>query len=354
MKRSGWLRLLSVGFVASCIGICSVWILSSSKRSSETFLRHSKIFYEPLRPFYNEKKIASSISLVIPCAADDLIVLPMLLTSVLYQTYLPAETIVVVNVGNKNEAEKVALLNFKSVKYNLTQTSEIESDDDDDEFKGREYLKSYVQFAEPLQKLVTEIPNLSIRIRSKPFFAGNNRAFGAKHATNQIISFFDCDDYMLPTRIEYLHKTFISHPELEAVIHGLLVEDVSKWSNKNITRSLSTEPINADEIKFPWTYEDMYKHLPREKYAHLKDGEPLQSGEYTWFFPMYMKLPRRRKTIRTGHNGWLTLKRYVLDEVPYPIDLSRGQDSLYNWRLIQNKRKWNFLPVKLGYYLRHK
>lgn len=132
------------------------------------------------------------MTVVVPCAAEDLLTLPMFLTSLYKQTLMPAETILVMNVPSERLGS-VEMLNFNS----RNETVDV---------GDRKYYEPYVNDAEPLDISITKIPEFSIRIRSKSFFAGGNRAFGSHLAGHDLVSFFDCDDYMLPERTEFLYK----------------------------------------------------------------------------------------------------------------------------------------------------
>lgn len=52
-----------------------------------------------------------------------------------------------------------------------------------------------------------------------------------------------------------------------------------------------------------------------------------------------------------SHNGWLTVKRKVMEEIPYPIDRPKGQDNLFPWRIVTRNYTYNQINAKLGLYM---
>lgn len=120
----------------------------------------------------------------------------------------------------------------------------------------------------------------------------------------------------------------------------------TNWQQKMGSFLKALDPI---DYEFPWTFDEMHKALPSQLY---ESGEPTQNRDNIWFFPKGMALPTRRGVSKSAHNGWLTVKKETLKEVPYPVGVPRGQDSLYNYRLIRAMKNWNLLPYPLAAYVR--
>eukprot|EP01053_Blabericola_migrator_P001330 Blabericola_migrator_1__1329@NODE_1345_length_4757_cov_239_576333_g902_i0_p5_GENE_NODE_1345_length_4757_cov_239_576333_g902_i0NODE_1345_length_4757_cov_239_576333_g902_i0_p5_ORF_typecomplete_len153_score13_28_NODE_1345_length_4757_cov_239_576333_g902_i034703928 len=146
-------------------------------------------------------------------------------------------------------------------------------------------------------------------------------------------------------------QTFTLNPDLEALVHGFQLIPMTQW-DKDFPKFMSPRQYMPNDKSFLWSYEMMHENLPVNDYANETNGEPKQAKGSLWFFPKNMRLPPHTGYSIAGHNGWLTIKKKVLYDVPYPQNLSRGQDSLYNYRLIRAKKNWNMLPIPLAAYVR--
>eukprot|EP00922_Rhytidocystis_sp_ex-Travisia-forbesii_P014819 GHVS01022166.1.p1 GENE.GHVS01022166.1~~GHVS01022166.1.p1 ORF type:complete len:410 (+),score=37.43 GHVS01022166.1:1-1230(+) len=254
------------------------------------------------------------VSLVLPCHSKHWVYVPRVLESAARQVSLPSEIIVVLTIDSE-----------------LDQFLETDA----------VYLHSQA------------VPNLRVFVRGGANYAGANRVFGASQATNEIVSFFDCDDYMHPQRIDILHRVFTRKPDLEAAIHTL-----QSVPEVNVTSLLPaySEP-HSDEVVdalAPWSNEYVQEQLPSQEELGLppwdinnKTTEATWPGQPLWYACGKMKLAMHGQC----HNGWLTVRKSVLSDVRYPIEAKQGQDSIYNYRLLRAKRNFTVLDLKLGLYV---
>eukprot|EP01068_Selenidium_serpulae_P017761 Selendium_serpulae@DN6405_c0_g1_i3.p1 len=184
-------------------------------------------------------------------------------------------------------------------------------------------------------------------------FAGDNREWLASKAKTEYVSFFDCDDVMHPQRIEFLDRMLREHPSTEALLTG--------YNRRNFgdatayLKDKSFDPDEKDIFALRWPYEALWEAPPIKKDWNgrkwdLADSysEPNREKGNTWYLPINMSLTPPMHPM--PHNGWLTVRRSVIDEIPYP-NIPRGQDSLYNYRLLKNKKKLAFLRLQLGAYV---
>jgi hypothetical protein len=127
-----------------------------------------------------------SISLVVPCTAEDTVFISRLLRSVNYQTYLPAEVIIPVSGIAPGAARRL-------------------------EQKWRTELH---------EKLPLVVLNSAM-----PAFAGPNRQRGSEFAKGEVISFFDVDDVQAPARLEKIADAFAAE-HIKAVFHRFSIQSV--------------------------------------------------------------------------------------------------------------------------------
>jgi len=202
-----------------------------------------------------------------------------------------------------------------------------------------------------------QIPNLNFFVRGGDHSAGNNRRFLIEKSSSPILSFFDCDDFSLPQRTEVIHTIFSKFPDVEAVLHTyrmLRMDSDAKVAFPEL-------PDIPNNIIQSWTppirYEELWEHSSVMNYTRKKwviddpatePNHPPKSA--SWWMPRCFK---GKYKFNTGalHNGWLSIRASTAREVPYP-DLFRGQDSLYNWRLLKSKRNVTWVDMTLGLYIR--
>ena len=280
-----------------------------------------------------EPPIATSLSLVIPCAFSDAVFLPRLLESIAHQTLLPTETIVVLSTeGNPHARQHVEFMNSSEA---VTLRSMIDSQylDPPDEAPGarrsdHQVLHDLLDYLDSAGTNLSSLPNIRMVIAHEPLFAGLSRKLGVDVANGNIVSFFDMDDYMHPRRIEIVDRVFREHPDLDVFLHGYLycqLYDCPKlyddWT-PTLTRLVIPEEredfktaakgINEDWFNrwVPWDFELVKSRLPKG------DREPNETEGFEWFFPLHMRLPNSMDG--WYHNGWISLKREVAREVPFP------------------------------------
>lgn len=267
-------------------------------------------------------KPTSAISLLIPCSEKHFYRLSDVMESIQFQTYQPHETIIAFSIEDKHDKQ----LGIKDI------------------------AKASMNMPDSFQ----------VHLRGGQHYAGSNREFLAKQATGDVVSYFDCDDMMHPRRIEVLHKIFTANPDLDAALHCY---DFYQRKNWNVTEKMKKMDavINmtaVDNWKPLWPYEKLAQTTPFTKLwgnktwnINDRESEPpnyLPNVKEHWFFPLNMGL---RGFGCSPHNGWLTLRRRVALDVPYPKELRRGQDAVYNWRVIKSKKNFGFLPYRLGTYV---
>eukprot|EP00922_Rhytidocystis_sp_ex-Travisia-forbesii_P004122 GHVS01006001.1.p1 GENE.GHVS01006001.1~~GHVS01006001.1.p1 ORF type:complete len:473 (-),score=102.77 GHVS01006001.1:518-1936(-) len=210
------------------------------------------------------------------------------------------------------------------------------------------------------------IGDVKVFVRGGKISQGNNRRFASTKSTGNLLTFFDCDDYMHSQRTEVLHEVFKNHPDLHIALHRF-----DSFSNKDFTNPESdygkekfaaANQFTAEEIQQvhpAWSYDQVRSQLPtHDKEWNQEDGssEPNRDGVWVWWFPAEMTLPwpqtDRGNASTDIHNGWVTARREVFDNVDYP-DLFLGEDSLFNWRAIRKGYNFTALYMKLGVYLNY-
>eukprot|EP01054_Gregarina_sp_Poly1_P007900 Gregarina_sp_Poly_1__7899@NODE_449_length_8316_cov_26_811735_g367_i0_p4_GENE_NODE_449_length_8316_cov_26_811735_g367_i0NODE_449_length_8316_cov_26_811735_g367_i0_p4_ORF_typecomplete_len380_score35_35Glyco_tranf_2_3/PF13641_6/0_22Glycos_transf_2/PF00535_26/4_3e02Glycos_transf_2/PF00535_26/0_79_NODE_449_length_8316_cov_26_811735_g367_i056666805 len=308
-------------------------------------------------------KTSVPMTLVVPCQAEDFKLLPVFLESLANQTVFPRSTHLILNLPpDYADGVQLGLIdNPLRVAKNIFTDLDQRKQDAQGRFANRkkvvsEALDYVVETRIPMSLSLQHIPNLTLHLRAGKHYAGDNRMYGANMSDDNVtslVSFFDCDDYLHPQRTELVHRAFDLHSELEALIHGFTLIPLTQWDDLfgKFIAPIERMPNNKT---FLWSYDKLHAALPVDAFANETNGEPQQKRGSLWFFPRGMDLPRYPPYSAYGHNGWLTIKRKVLAEIQYPASLARGQDSLYNWRLIRARRNFNMLPLHLAAYLRQR
>lgn len=155
-------------------------------------------------------RTSAPISLVVPCHSSDFKYLALLLESIANQTVLPVETILVMTVGeSESNGTYLFSLDFGSVgegSLRRLRTAKIaRRRASSDALIALEYI---LNTRMPVEASIANIPKLQVFLRSGVHYAGDNRLYGANMSSNEteIVSFFDCDDYLHPQRTEILSK----------------------------------------------------------------------------------------------------------------------------------------------------
>eukprot|EP01057_Protomagalhaensia_wolfi_P000752 Protomagalhaensia_wolfi_Nauph_80__751@NODE_1431_length_1536_cov_8_891784_g1105_i0_p1_GENE_NODE_1431_length_1536_cov_8_891784_g1105_i0NODE_1431_length_1536_cov_8_891784_g1105_i0_p1_ORF_typecomplete_len391_score58_61Glyco_tranf_2_3/PF13641_6/0_0002Glycos_transf_2/PF00535_26/3_9e03Glycos_transf_2/PF00535_26/0_00076_NODE_1431_length_1536_cov_8_891784_g1105_i03641374 len=334
-----------------------MWV--STPLSAELQLVSQEGHQEEVSPFNPQTKKPAPISLVVPCQAEDFPVLPLFFESLANQTVAPQATHLVLNLPSTgSDGAKLSLLGLGDESWLEAATHAPNFDADlpvsDKKLSLSEAIDRLLKERTPLQLSLRRIPHLTLHLRAGKHYAGDNRMYGANASSTdgtQIVSFFDCDDYLHPQRTEFVWKTFEQHPELDALVHLFQSINVTSW-DEMMPQFLETKDYMPENETFPWSYEEIYSKVPFHQFAHEPNGEPRQVGGSLFWFPHDMYLSAHPPYTNYGHNGWLTVRREVLNSVPYPTDMARGQDSLYNYRLLKAKKKFNVLPIRLAAYVR--
>eukprot|EP01056_Protomagalhaensia_sp_Gyna25_P005123 Protomagalhaensia_sp_Gyna_25__5122@NODE_594_length_3046_cov_78_792484_g460_i1_p1_GENE_NODE_594_length_3046_cov_78_792484_g460_i1NODE_594_length_3046_cov_78_792484_g460_i1_p1_ORF_typecomplete_len362_score40_07Glyco_tranf_2_3/PF13641_6/0_00022Glycos_transf_2/PF00535_26/4_1e02Glycos_transf_2/PF00535_26/0_0026Glyco_tranf_2_4/PF13704_6/1_1Glyco_tranf_2_4/PF13704_6/1_3e03Osmo_MPGsynth/PF09488_10/0_38_NODE_594_length_3046_cov_78_792484_g460_i1751160 len=310
-------------------------------------------------PFFNIPAIKSApISLVVPCQAEDFLFIPLFLESLANQTVAPAATHLILNLPSaSSDGAKLDLLDMEDDRAWLkSMIPHQQSSIPDSNASYPVVLEAILKGTAPASLSLQSIRHLTLHFRAGKHYAGDNRMYGAnvsKADGTDIVSFFDCDDYLHPQRTEYVWKMFEEHSELEALIHNYELIRLSEWKTE-FPKFMEPKEYLPENQTLIWSYEEIHDRLPIKAFENETLGEPRQEKGSQWYFPIDMDLPRRKPWWPAGHNGWLTIKRDTVESVPYPVDLARGQDSLYNWRLIREKRNFNIIPIVLAAYLRQR
>eukprot|EP01068_Selenidium_serpulae_P017764 Selendium_serpulae@DN6405_c0_g1_i6.p1 len=161
---------------------------------------------------------------------------------------------------------------------------------------------------------------------------------------------------MHPQRIEFLDRMLREHPSTEALLTGYKRHSPRNFGDAKayLKNKSSFDPNEKDIFALRWPYEALWEAPPIKKDWNgrkwdLADSysEPNREKGNIWYLPLHMSLTPPMQAVA---NGWLTVRRSVIDEVPYP-NIRRGEDSLYNYRLLKNKKKLAHLPLRLGAYL---
>jgi len=271
-------------------------------------------------PKGERRKQAAPISLLIPCSEKHVSKLPQLFESIRNQTMFPNETILALSV--------------KDDSLQMLPIDNINSD---------------------------ALPNVRVFLRGGLHMAGDNRAFLLGEAFHETVSFFDCDDYMHPQRIEIVSRAFEANPDLEAALHTFSFYQGPNWNESTKAKFLSTNypESNISAWRVPWPYEYLWNQRPIKDYG---GGVPWVADDATtepnhtpgikhhWWFPINMTLSPRLKG--SAHNGWVSGRKSSLAQVPYP-DVPRGQDSLFNWRLMKTHHNFTIIDFRLGAYVFH-
>eukprot|EP00922_Rhytidocystis_sp_ex-Travisia-forbesii_P036051 GHVS01053487.1.p1 GENE.GHVS01053487.1~~GHVS01053487.1.p1 ORF type:complete len:483 (+),score=50.80 GHVS01053487.1:60-1451(+) len=255
-----------------------------------------------------------------------------------------------------------------------------------------------------------ECLRLRVFVREGIHFSGDNRMLGFSKSTEDIVTFFDSDDIMSPNRTEILLKIFQNHHKLEALLHGFI--PCRECDNPKVTRdwdvdwsflstivhhttnsSSSTKqpfpsllylsgalplqpqlPLSFQVPPGPWksvtfphafqrrmlafkrerlrlpTFRHTFKQIQRKlpRFGRKPFEAPNIPGTGMWAFPMDMDL-----VDHSLHNGWVTIRRRVVEVkgVEYDRKVRRGQDSLFNWRMIKSKVNFNYITTRLGLYV---
>lgn len=289
----------------------------------------------------NENDDVIPITLVVPCESEDWDKLPEFLESVANQTRRPYETILILSTTDVSTHTQLWYPETNSKEGIVAMPMSVDS-----------------------------IPRLQMHTRSGLFYAGQNRMFGSSHSHSscKFITFFDCDDYMHPQRLEVLFDTFEENPQVDAILHSATEVHDAKWPYLKSTYLSEDLSPYMHPVQLPWKPDEILSALTKvypEKWD-IRDRmtEPSwpESPLQKWWFHRFLEgyLPPLDDSLShpynkwkaRSQNGWLTVRKDVLTNLPYPVDASRGQDAIYNFRLIKSGARLVYVNLPIGVYLR--
>jgi len=167
-----------------------------------------------------------------------------------------------------------------------------------------------------------------------------------------------------PNGLRFLDRTLERNPDIEVLVHGFVFSYSNEWTDAKKDAFTSTHygKEQIDSWEKPWSFEHLWNQSIVANFSGSGGkwviGDPTLepnhiqnkgvSARTHWWFPINMTLspPIRR----SAHNGWVTGRKKSLQSVPYP-DVKRGQDSLFNWRLLKSHHNFTFLDFQLGAYI---
>jgi len=310
--------------------------------------------------------ISNEISVVIPASSSDWFLLPIVLDSILKQSVLPKEVIISYsnseNVSDyKSAVHPLKLFEFKSGSTQFNQnaadallnasrhaTKSLANNTERE--KVIHDLLSILENYPDIMQLISHLPNVMVLNNHQPADAGTNREYGYKHCSGSIVAFFDSDDLMHPRRIETLHSAFRYH-EIEALVHSFeytYLNDYSEKYNQWLKGSEDDPEIgwnNVQKLPLEMRANDMFEHYDRSL--------DYEEADWKWYFADKKLIQHNPELYqRSYHNGWLTIRKSVLEKVDLPKS-ARGQDSRLIYRLLQEfDLKLGFLKSTLGLYVR--
>lgn len=262
------------------------------------------------------------ISVVIPVSFDDLRSFPVLLSVLRLQTLRPEEIVIVFDFPEHEvEARAKALDEVKKYSGSLRNLR-------------------------PFFRIPAPPPNHR---------AGSNRLYGASKAKHEIIAFFDSDDLMHPQRVEYISRAFRANRDMDAFLTEYFAEvmntteeakEMPRKSMDDLRTRFDLDKIEREGQLLRNSYEEELKEAENavKEYGLKSPWDPNdRMTEINW--------PETHSWwLYCCHNGWLTIKRSVLIEVPYPDKIS-GEDSLYVFRLLMSRKNVGHSTVPLGVYI---
>lgn len=162
--------------------------------------------------------------------------------------------------------------------------------------------------------------NLIITTHKESKKGDENRHIASLKLTTDLVSFFDCDDLMHPSRTEKILKIF-EDKEILALTHGY---DVSKNVHKNNIHTL-----------------DEFLKINEELVVHKNVIDTVNDKT---FFPVSSTMGEI-----SMHNAHVTVRKEVLNIVSSHNNHIYA-DSVFNSDLVKNGIKISFCPNLLSYY----
>lgn len=238
-----------------------------------------------------------NISLLVPCVADHVKWFKNFYMSLLAQTVLPAEFAVSFAMNEENAGEA---------------------------------------FPDILSLL--PLPEAKFYMRGGIHYPADQRTYLAEQSEQPILTYFDCDDYMHPQRLEFLTKAFGNNPDIDYLLHGCIrsnesISDIPISEIKNFADNPFTT-AKMDSWKSPLSkekIENIYKRT--DKIININDllrSKKIIEKEYLW------------------NDGYMSLKKFVFDALGFPEGV--GEDVLFTNKVIRSGFKLAGIDEPLAFY----
>lgn len=150
--------------------------------------------------------------------------------------------------------------------------------------------------------------------------AENRNTAGLKLSTD-LISFFDCDDFMHPQRTEFILESFIEN-NIVALVHEFDISENVPWKEKQ------------------WS--------PSDFMSHLYDKKDLELDIIKFINPNHL-YPVNEQVNKNYHNAHVTVRKEIFEEIKYQ-EGKWGADSLFNREIVEKGLSISMLNNKLSYY----
>lgn len=167
-------------------------------------------------------------------------------------------------------------------------------------------------------------------LRNSKENTASNRNYGFELSSCSIISYIDMDDIMSGNRLSILYNYFKKDKYTEFLIHKFTT-NCNRINNKN--------PMNPLEYKYNLSFSYIYLSY---KLNSVLDKPNLR------FCCKYIS-PIKNEYI---HNGWPTMRRYIMKKIKYNESYAHGQDSDFNANVILSGFNTSILNIALGYYVK--
>lgn len=149
----------------------------------------------------------------------------------------------------------------------------------------------------------------------------SNRNIGVKNLNTDLISFFDCDDFMHQDRTKFIKSVFQNY-NINALVHDYEI----------------SEPVSFKQKKFDL---ENFKNQKFENYTlHIDEINHINTK---YLFPVDI----HEKFLY--HNAHVTIKKEIFEKIQYD-EQHIFPDSLFNRNLVLNKIPISYLENKLSYY----
>lgn len=166
-------------------------------------------------------------------------------------------------------------------------------------------------------------------LRKEKHNAASNRNYGFKLSHCSIISFFDMDDIMSQQRLSLIYSIFDKDSTVEFILHKY-------ESYPNNINTIIPLPL-SNSYRYNITYYYIFT-----KYREINDSDLLRSQ---WCCKNIEEIKSEKI-----HNGWPSMRRYIMKKIKYNSRYDYGEDSDFNSRVIISRYNVAILNITLGYY----